>query len=50
MARKGYGDLACVCCFEETCFGCEIAARANDPDYEEDRDNDYKDSDCEYEP
>lgn len=29
-------DLACVCCFETCCFGCEVAARDTDPYYESD--------------
>lgn len=44
------GDPACVCCFETSCFGCEIVARANDPDYKEIENDDEEDPNCRYEP
>lgn len=42
--------MTCVCCFETTCFGCEVAARGIDPIFEEDMNDDYEDPDGEYEP
>lgn len=31
---KGGFDPACVLCDEECCFGCEVASREIDPDYD----------------
>ena len=40
---KGGFDPACVLCDEECCFGCEVASRALDPDYDfEEREEENK--------
>lgn len=46
---KGGNDPACALCDEECCFGCEVASREIDPDYDfegREEEDDGIESDC----